>query len=59
MNEKTSEATKALSDEEKAEVFRIARNFQDNPKTAYLKIKETVGGDRVQLAIDYLASVAH
>jgi hypothetical protein len=47
-----------LTEEEKAESFRIARNFQDNPKKVYRLLCELVGRDRIQLVIDYLKEVA-
>ncbi len=46
-----------LTDEEKMEVFRIARNFQDNPKKVVRLIREEVGADRFKLALDYLKEV--
>lgn len=47
-----------LTPEEQVEVFRVAKNFQDNPQKVYRLIKEIVGMDRVQLAIDYLRTLA-
>jgi hypothetical protein len=47
-----------LNDDEKMEVYRVTRNFQDSPKTVLKKITEIVGKDRVQLALDYLKTVA-
>jgi hypothetical protein len=46
-----------LTDEEKAEVFRVARNFQDKPKKVIKLIKETVGDDRFDLALEYLKEI--
>ena len=47
-----------LTPEEQVEVFRVAKNFQDNPRKVYTLIKEIVGRERVQLAIDYLRTVS-
>lgn len=50
--------TKAISDEEKIEIYKIARNFQDSPKKVVRLLKEFVGVERLKLAIEYLESVA-
>jgi hypothetical protein len=46
-----------LSPEEQMSVYRIARNFQDNPSKVVNLLKECVGNNRLQLAIEYLESV--
>lgn len=52
-----SDCSSGLSPDEQVFVYRIARNFQDNPKKVLRLIQELVGTDRLQIAIDYLNSV--
>ena len=49
---------KELTDEEKAEVFQIARASQGRPKFAMRAIQQVVGTDRLKMALDYLLSVS-
>jgi hypothetical protein len=53
----TSDCSSALSPEEQVSVYRIARNFQHDPQKVVRLIRETVGVDRLQVAVDYLESV--
>jgi hypothetical protein len=53
----SSDCSSGLSPDEQVLVYRIARNFQDNPKKVLRLIRELVGTDRLQSAVDYLASV--
>ena len=53
----SSDCSSGLSPDEQVFVYRTARNFQDNPKKVLRLIQELVGTDRLQSAIDYLASV--
>ncbi len=53
----SSDCSSGLSPDEQVFVYRIARNFQDNPKKVLRLIRELVGTDRLQSAVDYLASV--
>lgn len=50
-------STDNLTDDEKIIAYRIARNFQDRPKTVLTKLKEEFGKDRLMIAIDWLALV--
>jgi len=53
----TSDCSSALSPEEQVSVYRIAINFQHDPQKVVRLIRETVGEDRLQVAVDYLESV--
>jgi hypothetical protein len=53
----SSDCSSALSPEEQVLVYRIARNFQHDPQKVVRLIRETVGVDRLQVAVDYLESV--
>ena len=53
----SSDRSSALSPEEQVSVYRIARNFQHDPQKVVRLIRETVGVDRLQVAVDYLESV--
>jgi len=53
----SSRCSSALSPEEQVAVYRIARNFQHDPQKVVRLILETVGVDRLQVAVDYLESV--
>lgn len=52
-----SDCSSTLSPEEQVSVYRIARNFQHDPQKVVRLIRETVGVDRLQIAVDYLESV--
>lgn len=54
-----SDCSAALSPEEQVSVYRIARNFQHDPQKVVRLIRETVGVDRLQIAVDYLESVVN
>lgn len=53
----STDCSSALSPEEQVSVYRIARNFQHDPQKVVRLIRETVGVDRLQIAVDYLESV--